>query len=907
MGEVQPLSKTSDCQWWVRQGSDWLSGKIDGVGDSKGGSAGKVRVGGTGLQCGVKTEVAGGVSSTVGHQGAEGVGLGGKEDVEEGFLRVDGMDCASCVATVERVGGKVAGVREIRVNLARGRAWVKFDAGVTSEGKVAEAITAVGYPAAPEEAGGGGVGEAARVAEQDREAGEWLRRAVVAGVLWVPFEAFHWVYPWVTGKHLGTSFEWLAMVVATLAIGFGAKGFYVSAWKSVRAGAANMDVLISMGFTTAYVYSLVMLVGGAVGLWGEAMHLYFLESVALLALISLGHYLEARARRGAGRAIYELLELAPATAIKLPGAPVAGGPRRVGLNVLQDGLGGGGGGNGAGGGALKGTLPGSGPASGQGSGQGSGAEGVEVSVSSLVVGDLILVRPGDRVGVDGEVVEGKSSVDESMLTGESMPVVRGVGDLVVGGTVNNEGRLVVRVSRVGKETALAQIVRLVEDAQSSKPAVQKLADKISAVFVPAVLVLALVTGAGWFAWGVGHGWGQAAIWGKIANAVCSVLLIACPCALGLAVPAALMVGTGRGAKRGILMRDMGALQHAEKLAVVVLDKTGTVTVGKPGVLEVVGLGGDLNEAMRLAAGAESGSGHPLAKSVVEYVRGMGIEVGTPGEFASEAGLGIVAKVEGREVVVGSRGMLEGRGIVVGEGFSAGGVADVSTGSMPVPREKGGAGRLGTEVFVGVDGVARALIVLGDEIRRESVAVIAELKAMGLEVVMLTGDNAGVAGEVGRAVGIERVYAGVRPEGKAEVVRGIMAELKARGRGGLVAMVGDGVNDAPALAAADLGIAIGSGSDVAKETGDVVLVGSSLSMLPVAIRLSRATMKVIRQNLFLAFFYNVLAIPAAAFGVLSPMIAAGAMACSDVSVLGNALRLKGMRIDGRRGAAKDPRV
>jgi Cu+-exporting ATPase len=498
-----------------------------------------------------------------------------------------------------------------------------------------------------------------------------------------------------------------------------------------------------------------------------------------------------------------------------------------------------------------------------------------------------------------------------LLTGEPLPVTRAAGDTVIGGTINKDGRLVVRVTRTGGETALAQIVKLVEHAQSSKPPVQRLADRIAAVFVPAVLGIALVTGVGWYLWGTAHGLAAADTWAMIAKAVCSVLIIACPCALGLAIPAALMVGTGRGARRGILIRDIDALQQAEKIDTVVLDKTGTVTEGKPVVAEVVSLNGvAADEVLRLAAAAEQFSEHPLARAIVTHARERGLSLPEPDSFSSEPGLGVEATVEGRQLLVGASDLLARGG---------------TDRAAPVAPES--ANGVATRVYVATrerDGSVRALglITLKDRIKPDSKAAVAELHRMGLRTVLLTGDNRETAGAIAREVGIDDVRSNVKPGEKAAAIRELqrgsrdrhddeLAAVRAEARAGgadvdldvtapprvhRVTMVGDGVNDAPALAQADLGIAIGSGSDVAKEAGDIVLVSGSLHGVPAAIRLSRATMRTVRQNLFFAFVYNVLAIPLAAFGVLNPLIAAAAMALSDVTVIGNALLLRRSRID-----------
>jgi Cu+-exporting ATPase len=521
----------------------------------------------------------------------------------------------------------------------------------------------------------------------------------------------------------------------------------------------------------------------------------------------------------------------------------------------------------------------------------SAGEYEEVPVGELRVGDLVLVRPGDRVPIDGVVTDGRSSVDESMLTGEPLPVARNIGDAVIGGTFNHDGRLTVRVGKTGNETALAQIVKLVEHAQSSKPPVQQLADRIAAVFVPVVLVIALVTAIGWYAWGTAHHWEAARTWGALAKAVCSVLIIACPCALGLAIPAALMVGTGRGARRGILIRDIDALQKAEKVDTVVLDKTGTLTEGKPVVAEVVSLNGMAEpEVLRLAAAAEQFSEHPLAKAIAAHARQRGLSVPEPDGFNNEPGLGVVAEVGGITVMVGSEALLRKNGVADDPSAA---VADGATSVHVGVRRNGAAQRVGR-------------IVLSDRVKPDSAAAIKALHDLRLRTVLLTGDNRAAAEAIAKLVGIDDVRADVKPAGKADAVRELQRRAKGDARELLeavgsrensgVAMVGDGVNDAPALAAADLGIAIGSGSDVAKETGDIILVSGSLTGVAAAIRLSRATMRTVRQNLLFAFLYNVLAIPLAAFGLLNPLIAAAAMALSDVTVIGNALLLRRTKID-----------
>jgi Cu+-exporting ATPase len=749
-------------------------------------------------------------------------------------LDVSGMTCASCVSHVSKAARSVPGVEACDVNLARGNATVRFSPDQTDPKSISDAITAAGYPAAPRDAGlAAQDAEAKRLERQTHEARAWRNRAIVGVLLWLPLELIHWIME-ISGHHhlmpaQRMAIGWVALAASAISIAYVGSRFYASAFRALRMRTSNMDTLISLGASVAFGYSLIFFVGGLAGILPKpAMHqLYFMEATGLLALISLGHWLEARARQSAGSAIRELLNLAPAVALR--------------LNAQN--------------------------------------EPAEVPAAELRVRDRVLVRPGDRVPADGVVTDGRSSVDESMITGEPLPATRSIGDEVIGGTVNLDGRLTLRVTRAGSQTALAQIVQLVENAQSSKPPVQKLADQVAAVFVPSVLGIALITGIGWYAWGATHGWTQGFTWGHIANAVCSVLIIACPCAMGLAVPTALMVGTGRGAKKGILIRNIDALQKAERIDTVVLDKTGTLTQGRPVVGEVIALNGmTSDDVLRLAAGAEQFSEHPLARAVVAAARERNLAAPDPESFNNEAGLGVAADVEGRKLLVGSLAFLRSRGDVTADG-----AATLPAGSTHVyvaqAQSDGRIDRLG-------------LIAVSDSVKSDSAAAVATLHSMGLRVVLLTGDNRAAAEAIARQVGIDDVRAEVRPADKA---RNITA-LQSGDHGAHVAMVGDGINDAPALAQADLGIAIGSGSDIAKEAGDIVLVSGSLAGVPAAIRLSRATMRKIRQNLFLAFIYNVLAIPLAAFGLLNPLIAAGAMALSDVTVVGNALLLRRTNID-----------
>jgi Cu+-exporting ATPase len=761
----------------------------------------------------------------------------------EAAFAVSGMDCASCVAHVEKAARGVAGVAGAQVNLARGRAVVQFDPSRTSTEAVAEAITASGYPSEPEDASSSAAGEQKRIDHQHEEARLWARRAMVGVILWLPLEILHWTLRLFSSHAMGDmvmmdAMTWATMIASAIAIIYVGNGFYRSAFKALRRGTSNMDTLIAMGASVAFGYSIIAVVGFGLGAWPLPKSLFFMESTGLLALISLGHYLEARARNSAGDAIHQLLTLSPATAWRLDESDAAH----------------------------------------------------EVPAADVQVGDRVLVRPGDRVPVDGVVVAGKSTVDESMISGESLPVLREVGDEVVGATLNNDGRLTIRATRVGNETALAQIIRLVETAQSAKPPVQQLADRIAAVFVPVVLGIALLTAVGWYAWGTAHHWPAGATWAIVANAACSVLIIACPCALGLALPAALMVGTGVGARRGILIRDIDVLQKAEKIDTVILDKTGTITKGKPAVEAVVTAEGfSTDELLKLAAGAEQFSAHPLAKAVLAYAKSKNVPIPEPSGFTSEPGLGVRAEIDGRSVLAGSAAWLKKFGVNAIHPIAGGsdGNGDLSKSAEQIPSA-------GTMVHVAVLEKTSARwigsITLRDQIKDESIPAIAEFKRMGLRTIILTGDTAEATEAVAKAVGVDEFHAGVKPAEKADLVRSLQK------KGAVVAMVGDGINDAPALAAADLGIAIGSGSDVAKETGGIVLVSGNLRGVAASIKLSRATMKTIRQNLFLAFIYNVLAIPLAAMGLLNPLIAAAAMALSDVTVIGNAIRLRYAKVD-----------
>ncbi|HET8980683.1 MAG TPA: heavy metal translocating P-type ATPase [Solirubrobacteraceae bacterium] len=704
-------------------------------------------------------------------------------------LAIEGMTCASCAARIEKRLNKLDGV-SASVNYASEHAAVSFDPARVSLEDLVGAVQAAGYHASlPQEA----LGE-----EDPAAAYRW--RLIVAVGLSVPLALLAMV-----PALEFSGWEWVSLVLATPVVFWSGWPFHRAAALNARHLVATMDTLISVGTLAAWGWSTVVLLAGV------SEHTYFETAGVIIALILLGRYLEARAKRRSGEAIRRLLEL---------------GAREA--RVLRDG------------------------------------EEVLIPVEQLQVGDLFVVRPGEKIATDGVVESGASAVDASMLTGEPVPVEVAAGDGVAGATINASGRLVVRATRVGTDTALAQIARMVAQAQSGKAEVQRLADRVSGVFVPVVIGLSLLTLAGWLIFG-----GTAA--GAFTAAV-AVLIIACPCALGLATPTALMVGTGRGAQLGILIKGPETLEHTRRVTTIVLDKTGTVTEGRMEVSALVAAAGFAEEdLLRLAAGAEDASEHPVARAIAEHGRARFGAVPKVESFANQAGLGIQAVVDGHDVLVGRPAFLAEWAIALPDELTTAAAQLQDTGA--------------TVVAVAVDGAAAGVIAVADQVKATSAQAIAELKGLGLQPVLLTGDNERAARTVADRVGIERVLAGVLPEGKAQEI------TRLQQAGEVVAMVGDGVNDAPALAQADLGLAIGTGTDVAIEASDLTLVSGDLRATADAIRLARRTLAIIKGNLFWAFAYNVAAIPLAIAGLLNPIIAAAAMSFSSVFVVTNSLRLR----------------
>ena len=717
---------------------------------------------------------------------------------------VFGMTCAACSTRIEKVLNKQDGVTRATVNLATESATVEFNPAVISERDLIQRIQKLGYDAKVK------ADAVERKAHKEQQINALRAKLIVAGILSLPLlitmldHLFRIELPAIFMN------PWFQFLLATPVQFFIGWQFYVGAYKNLRNGSANMDVLVALGTSAAYFYSLYEAIK-TIGNSGYVPHLYFETSAVLITLILLGKYLEVRAKSQTTQAISRLLGLQAKQA-----------------RVVRDG------------------------------------KEILIPVEDVVVGDRLIVKPGEKIPVDGVVVKGSTAVDESMLTGESIPVEKTVGSEVIGATLNKNGTIEMRATKVGKDTALAGIVKIVEEAQGSKAPIQRMADIISGYFVPIVVAIALLTFIIWFTFVTPGNFEPALV------AAIAVLVIACPCALGLATPTSIMVGTGRSAENGILFKGGEHLERTQELDTIVLDKTGTITKGEP---EVTDFTGD-KELLQYVASAEKASEHPLAEAIVKYAKEQGIPLLETETFTAIPGHGIEAMINGKHVLVGTRKLMRDRGVAIAP-FE----------ELMNEYERSGK----TAMVIAIDGKYQGVIAVADTVKETAKEAIRELKQLGLDVIMLTGDNERTARAIAKDVGIDHVIAQVLPGDKADRIK----ELQLQGK--KVGMVGDGINDAPALAVADIGIAIGTGSDVAIETADVTILGGDLKLIPKAIRLSRATMRNIKQNLFWALVYNSLGIPIAALGLLAPWIAGAAMAFSSVSVVTNSLRLKRVKI------------
>ncbi|HWL26805.1 MAG TPA: heavy metal translocating P-type ATPase [Ureibacillus sp.] len=730
---------------------------------------------------------------------------------EKKEFAITGMTCAACATRIEKGLNKIDGVSRANVNLALENATVEYDPSQVSPTDIIQRVEKLGYGAIIK------VENKDAVDYRQKEIQKQKRKFIISVILSFPLL-------WAMISHFSfTSFiylpeflmnPWIQMALATPVQFIIGKQFYVGAYKALRNKSANMDVLVAMGTSAAYFYS-VYQAFISIGNHHTAQ-LYFETSSILITLIILGKLFEAKAKGRSSEAIKKLMGLQAKTAL-----------------VIRNG------------------------------------EELEIPLEEVIVGDTLLVKPGEKVPVDGEVIEGNSAVDESMLTGESIPVDKTMGDAVIGSTINKNGFLKVKATKIGRDTALSQIIKVVEDAQGSKAPIQRLADQISGVFVPIVVGIALLTFLVWIVW-VNPGEFTPAL-----EALIAVLVIACPCALGLATPTSIMAGSGRAAEFGILFKGGEHLETTHHIDTVILDKTGTVTNGKPELTDIfVENGVDEQEFLSLIGAAEKQSEHPLAEAIVQGIQARGIPLSLVQEFEAIPGYGVKTIVNQKEILVGTRKLMKQNNVDISKALSA--MEDLE-----------GQGK--TAMLASVDGQYAGLIAVADTIKDTSQKAITRLQEMGIQIIMITGDNQRTANAIGKQVGVDHVIAEVLPEGKAEEVKKLQDEGKK------VAMVGDGINDAPALALADIGMAIGTGTDVAMEAADITLIRGDLNSIADAILMSRKTMRNIRQNLFWAFAYNIMGIPIAAIGLLAPWLAGAAMAFSSVSVVLNAVRLQRVKL------------
>lgn len=744
-----------------------------------------------------------------------------EQEVKTLTLPVEGMTCASCVARVEKALKKVEGIREVNVNLATEKVTLSYNPSVTDVQKFTEVVEDSGYklitPAEKQESFSGEDFESSSDIQQRETYKKLKAEFIFSVVLAIPVLLLSMLgmTDWFRNRIPLTIEELnkILFLASTLVIFISGKRFFISTWKLLKHFSADMNTLVAVGTGTAYLYStVVVLFPELLNIKETGGHIYFDTAVVIITLILTGKLLEARAKSKTTTAIKKLLGLQPKTA-------------RIIRNERQ----------------------------------------VDVPIKDVISGDIVVVRPGEKIPVDALIVDGYSSIDESMITGESIPVEKTAGAKVIGGTINKNGSLTIKATAIGRDSVISRIVKLVEEAQGSKAPIQSLADKVASVFVPIVIGIAIITFLVWyFIIGISF---TAAMLNFIA-----VMVIACPCALGLATPTAIMVGTGLGASNGIMIKNAVSLERLQSITTIVFDKTGTITIGKPVVAKIISNNGiDENQLVQAAASVESMSEHPLAAAVVDYASTNNIKLLKVNNFNSLTGNGIEAEVEENKVLIGNVSLMKERGVNIGSEITDTIETLSSDGKTPI--------------LISLNNDLSGIIAVADVIREDTKNVITELKKKKIRPVMLTGDNRRTASAIGKEAGIEKIFSELMPADKVEVIKNLQSD------GEIVAMVGDGINDSPALAQADIGIAMGTGTDIAVESADITLINGNVKEITAAINLSGKTIRTIKQNLFWAFIYNVIGIPLAGLGLLNPMIAAAAMAMSSVSVVSNSLRLR----------------